>query len=164
MPMRNRKSPKIKWQVEGFKFGVVITCITLVTALVSYVLFKPRIISPIGNVIIRNVYAKEVYTPFATVLIDATKEFSSEGPAVLHDMYNVLWCEHRYNQFGTPHKNDNNTKDFGPFQINSFWRHTFGTKFETDLDENIRVAHEIWKRSKSFEAWTCVSKYHVTGE
>ena len=95
------------------------------------------------------------------LISQTTSEFMPEGSSVVHDAINVLWCEHRFNIGGKSSPNTNGTIDWGAFQINDLWVKVFGTKFQTDYKENIRVAHEIWKRSHSFNSWACVYKYHV---
>lgn len=81
--------------------------------------------------------------------------FGKEGSGVLREAFDILNCEHGYQKGGKPHLNDNGSYDYGAFQINSVWEKVYGTKFETDYKENIRVAHEIWKKSHSFQDWVC---------
>ena len=132
-------------------------------------LTEPKVISPCqkDGCFVKVVMAQETKTDMQSVIDQTIKEFSPEGASVVHDALNVMWCEHRFNiGDGTdkPHQNDNGTLDWGSFQINSLWDKVFGTKFHTDYKENIRVAHQVWLRSHSFNQWSCQSVYHVLGE
>ena len=130
--------------------------------LVGIVLYftRPQVISPCqkNGCAVKVVYAQDEQPDIAKVVDQTALEFSPEGSTVVHEALSIMWCEHRFNigdGTDTPHLNSDGSYDYGTFQINSFWVKVFGTKFETDYKENIRVAHEIWKRSHSFNDWVC---------
>ena len=162
----NERQIRNRYQIRAGKLELALLVIlALIIDGIYFSFFHTVITSPCpdSGCYVKVVYAKDEQPDMARLLDQTALEFAPEGSSVVHDAINVLWCEHRFNGVSNdvPHENDNGTRDFGPFQINSLWVKVFGDKFETDWKENIRVAHKIWLRSHSFEAWSCVSVYHV---
>lgn len=81
------------------------------------------------------------------------KEFAPEGKQVVKQMLDISFCESGWRWDAINH-NTNGTTDHGSMQINTVHRKRYGTGFENSLEENIRVAHEIWKASGT-APWVC---------
>ena len=146
-----------RYQHRSWIMGVILFAII---ELVFLHFLETPVISPCqkDGCAVKVVYASEEQPDLQKVIDQTVKEFSPEGSAVVHEALSIMWCEHRFNignEKDTPHLNDNGSYDYGTFQINTVWEKVYGTKFHTDYKENIRVAHQIWLRSHSFNAWVC---------
>ena len=89
----------------------------------------------------------------AKLIID---EFSPEGPQVTYEALTVAkgesgWRHNAYNW------NTNNTADMCPFQINDVHILRFGTKYQSDVKECIKVAHLLYKEQK-WNPWVYAHK------
>ena len=79
------------------------------------------------------------------VIQEIVLRFHEEDRHVIKKMIDIAyqesglrWDAHGYNR--------NGSEDFGVFQINSVHEKRYGTGFETDWRENIKVAYVIYKR------------------
>jgi hypothetical protein len=81
------------------------------------------------------------------------KEFAPEGKQVVKEALEISYCESGW-RWDALNQNTNGTKDHGSMQINDVHTRRFGTGFKNDLNENVRVAHEIWKK-QGFNPWVC---------
>ena len=93
-------------------------------------------------------------TPNSIQVVQAiVKEFAPEGKYVVKQMLDISFCESGW-RWDAINYNRNNSVDSGPLQVNSVHTRRYGKKFQTDMIENIRVAHAIWKQSGT-NPWVC---------
>lgn len=94
-------------------------------------------------------------TPSTTdVIVAITKEFAPEGKTIVKKMLDISFCESGWRWDAINTKNKNGSVDHGALQINSIHTKRYGNGFKTDLNENVRVAHEIFKAS-GVNPWVC---------
>ena len=91
------------------------------------------------------------------VVAEIARVFGPEGKSVVKEALDISMCESGW-RADAYNFNTNKTSDFNIFQVNSIWTKVFGNLFQTNWLENIRVAHEIYLRSHSFNAWVCSRK------
>lgn len=66
-------------------------------------------------------------------------------------------CESRFTKDAL-NVNRNGSVDYGPFQINGFWKKVYGKDFMTDWQENVRVAYKLFKEHGARQ-WVCYQKW-----
>lgn len=94
-------------------------------------------------------------TPSTTdVVLAITKEFAPEGKTIVKKMLDISFCESGWRWDAINIQNRNGSVDHGALQINSIHTKRYGNGFKTDLQENVRVAHEIFKAS-GVSPWVC---------
>jgi len=84
-------------------------------------------------------------------------EFEPEGKKVVLDAIRISFCESGWRPEAL-NTNKSGSTDHSIFQVNSFWKKVFGDGFTSDWRENIRIAHKIWLRNRSFGPWVCMDK------
>lgn len=148
----------------GLSKEVQISILEIVCALLAILLFytvvikpmtEPKIISPLGIPVFDVVEAKEPTEPTTKNIVNfIVKTFEDEGEKVSAQALAISFCESRYNPTAY-HYNTNNTGDYGLFQINQIWTHDYGTGFYHDWRENVIVAHSIYQKTHTWDAWVC---------
>lgn len=93
-------------------------------------------------------------TPSSTdVVVAITKEFEPEGKTVVKKMLDISFCESGW-RWDAKNTNTNGSTDHGSLQINSVHTKRYGEGFKNNLQENVKVAHKIFKAS-GISPWVC---------
>jgi hypothetical protein len=94
------------------------------------------------------------------VVAEIARVFGPHGKKVVKQALDISMCESGWNDKAY-NFNTNKTGDYNLFQVNSLWTKVFGTLYQHNWIENIRVAHEIYLRSHNFNAWVCAKKLGI---
>ena len=68
--------------------------------------------------------------------------------------YKTQWKQEPFSPYVNNYHNNNGSVDYGLFMVNSIHAKRFGTLYQTDWQENVRVAHEIFT-VQGWRPWVC---------
>lgn len=93
-------------------------------------------------------------TPDSIQVVQAiVKEFAPEGKYVVKEALDIAFCESGW-RWDALNKNTNGSTDHSAFQVNSVHTKRYGQEYKTSLEENVRVAHALYKK-QGWNPWVC---------